>query len=182
MRPATLHRTVETRRFVLRPHGVADFHYVRAMWADPVVVRHIYDRPQTDAESWFRLLRYRGHCALLGFGYWAVIDRDDQSYLGEVGFADYRREIDPPFDGMPEAGWVMTARAHGRGLALEAMEAALDWFDTNNDASRTVAMISAENAGSVRLAKALGYEMTRTGVYNGKDRLIFERLRRRKLT
>ncbi|MFQ6548643.1 GNAT family N-acetyltransferase [Aestuariibius sp. 2305UL40-4] len=175
-------RSIATKRLILRPHEAADFPDVRAMWADPAVVEHIYGRAQTDAESWFRLLRYRGHWALLGFGYWAVIDREDRRYLGEVGFADYRREIDPPFDGTPEAGWVMTSGTHGHGLAREAMEAALGWFDMNVAAERTVAMITPENAASIRLAGALGYELRRTSPYNGKTRFIYERPRYRTRT
>ena len=171
-------RLIETKRLTLRPHELEDFPFVREMWADPQVVRHIYDRAQTDAESWFRLLRYRGHWSLLGYGYWAVIERDRQEYLGEVGFVDYRRDIDPPFDGMPEAGWVMTSRAQGRGFAREAMGAACAWFDRNNNAARTVAMVTPDNASSIRLAKNIGFELKRHSRYNGKERLILERSRR----
>ena len=170
---------IETERLTLRPHEVSDFTDVRAMWADPTVVQHIFDRPQTDAESWFRLLRYRGHWALLGYGYWAVIDRQTRGFLGEIGFADYRREIDPPFDGTPEAGWVMTSASHGKGYAREAMDAALAWLDANHDAPSTVAMITPDNARSIRLAEKLGYGLKRTSLFNGSDRLIFERPRRR---
>ncbi|MEO1469213.1 MAG: GNAT family N-acetyltransferase [Pseudomonadota bacterium] len=176
MQSGAIPRPIQTRRLCLRAHEVADFPDLRAMWADPAIVRHI-DGAQTDAQSWSRLLRYRGHWALLGFGYWAVVERGTGRYLGEVGFADYRREIYPPFDSMPEAGWVMASHAHGRGLAREAMDAALDWIDTNNAATRTVAMIAPENAASLRLAAALGYAHTRTSTYRGNDALIVERPR-----
>lgn len=32
---------LETERLILRPHRVEDFPDVAALWADPVVVRHI---------------------------------------------------------------------------------------------------------------------------------------------
>ncbi|MEL6204258.1 MAG: GNAT family N-acetyltransferase [Pseudomonadota bacterium] len=173
---ANASQSIETARLLLRPHELTDFSNVRDMWADPWVVQHIFDRVQTEADSWSRLLRYRGHWDLLGYGYWAVINRESRAFLGEVGFADYRREIEPPFSGRPEAGWVMAAHAHGQGFAREAMDAALDWLETNMDAPRTVAMITPENTNSIRLAKALGYELTRTSVYNCNARLIFERV------
>jgi len=170
--------SIETNRLILRPHEVSDFPAVRAMWSDPGVVRHIYDREQTDSESWTRLLRYRGHWSLLGFGYWAVIEKQDDSFIGEIGFADYRREIDPPFVDQPEAGWVMTTRSHGKGFAREAMEAALRWADKSLSMEKTVAMITPENTASIRLAERLGYAEARTSQFNGEDRLIFERPRK----
>lgn len=169
------HRVIETSRLLLRPHELSDYSDICTMWADPAVVRHIYEKVQTDAESWFRLLRYRGHWELLGYGYWAVTDKNDSTFLGEVGFADYRREIEPSFNGMPEAGWVMKARTHGRGMAREAVTAAMAWMDENTAARRTVAMISPENESSLRLADALGYKKTRNSLYNGFDREIWER-------
>ncbi|MEL7254717.1 MAG: GNAT family N-acetyltransferase [Pseudomonadota bacterium] len=166
---------IETDRLILRPHGIADFQDVHALWSDPGVVQHIFDRPQTEAEVWFRLLRYAGHWSLLGYGYWAVIERASGRFMGEVGFADYKREIEPPMTGLPEAGWVMARAAHGQGIAKEAMKAALDWCDEHVDAPGTWAMITPENAASVRLAEKLGFGQTRTGMFNGKARLIFER-------
>jgi RimJ/RimL family protein N-acetyltransferase len=57
-----------------------------------------------------------------------VVDRASQRFVGEVGFADFRREINPPLDA-PEAGWVLASWAAGNGLATEAMIAALRWAD-----------------------------------------------------
>ena len=170
-------RVICTDRLLLRPHELTDFEQVYALWADPVVIRHIFDRPQTEAEAWFRLLRYAGHWQFLGYGYWAVLDRADGTFLGEVGFADYRREIEPPFDGTPEAGWVMAAHSHGRGFAKEAVAAALAWADQNIPADSTVAMITPENTASLRLSEKLGYRRQRISRYRGEERVVSERPR-----
>lgn len=170
-------RVVTTDRLILRLHKVSDFDDVHALWSDPSVVQHIFDRPQTEAEAWFRLLRYRGHWALLGYGYWAVEERETGRFMGEIGFADYKREINPPMNGLPEAGWMMARHAQGQGMAQEGMEAALKWCDEHVEANGTWAMITPENTASLRLADTLGFEQTRTGVYNGKTWLIFERSR-----
>jgi len=42
------------------------------------------------------LLRYAGHWALAGYGYWIVEERESGRPVGEVGLADFRREISPP--------------------------------------------------------------------------------------
>ena len=41
--------------------------------------------PATREEAWARLLRYAGHWALLGYGFWLVEDRTTGSFVGEVG-------------------------------------------------------------------------------------------------
>ena len=115
------------------------------------------------------------HWQLLGFGYWVVEDRTNGTFLGEVGFADYHREIDPPFSGTPEAGWVMTVASHGYGLAREAVRAALEWADANLSANRTVCMIAPEHEASLRLARNLGCTNERYAQHMGSRVITLER-------
>lgn len=100
---------IETQRLVLRGFRVEDFADSAALWADPDVTRFIGGRPSTEEESWTRFLRYLGHWSALGFGYWAVREKNSGRYVGEVGFADYRRDIEPSLGGAPEIGWVLAA-------------------------------------------------------------------------
>jgi RimJ/RimL family protein N-acetyltransferase len=104
---------IDTARLTLRGHKAGDIDESAALWADPMVVRHIGGRPFSREESWTRLLRYAGHWALLGFGYWVVRERSSGRFVGEVGLADYRRDLVPAIEGTPEAGWVLAPWAHG---------------------------------------------------------------------
>ena len=97
---------LETERLKLRGHRLDDFPACAAMWADPAVTRHIGGKPLSNEESWTKFLRYFGHWALLGFGYWVVEEKATGNFAGEVGFADYKRNIDPPLNS-PEMGWVL---------------------------------------------------------------------------
>ena len=109
---------LETPRLRLRGHGLDDFPQSAAMWADPVVVRYIRPIPFTEEETWARLLRYVGHWALLGYGFWVVEDKQTGEFLGEAGFLNFHRDTDPPrVINIPEAGWAFRAAAHGRGYA-----------------------------------------------------------------
>ncbi len=167
---------LETGRLVLRGHRLTDFDDVAAMWRDPEVVRFIGGRPFTTEESWSRLLRYVGHWTALGFGYWTIRERDSGRFVGEVGFADYRREIDPPFEGAPEIGWALAPWAHGRGLATEAVSAVVAWGDQAfGPAARTACIISPENGASIRVAEKCGYALERTASYRGAPTLVFAR-------
>jgi RimJ/RimL family protein N-acetyltransferase len=153
---------VETERLILRGHRLDDFEPLAAMWGDPVVTRFIGGKPSARPESWGRLLIYGGHWNMLGFGYWAVELKDGAKYVGDIGFADWQRDMTPALDGMPEGGWVFSPAAHGQGIASEAVQAALGWMDKHAVGRTTTCIIGVENAASIRIAEKNGYrEFTR---------------------
>ena len=99
-----------TARLILRAHTRDNFLDSHAMWSDPEVIRFIGGKPFTREEVWARLLRYAGHWAMLGYGYWVVREKQSGRFLGEVGLADYHREIEPSLAGTPEIGWALSRR------------------------------------------------------------------------
>src|SRR5580698_1976199 len=135
--PATSAPLLETERLKLRGHRLDDFIPCAAMWADPTVTRHIGGKPFTEEESWTRLLRYVGHWAMLGFGYWVVEEKATGGFAGEIGFADYKRDLEPSLKDVPEIGWALAAQAQGRGYATEAARAVIAWGDAHLGSSRT---------------------------------------------
>jgi RimJ/RimL family protein N-acetyltransferase len=161
---------IETKRLLLRGHSKDDFTLSAQMWKDPEVTRFIGGRPFTEEESWARFLRYAGLWYFLGFGYWAIEEKATGAFVGEVGCADFRRDIEPSIAGIPEFGWVLIPRAHGRGLATEAVQAALNWCDSALAAPRTVCLISPENVASIRVAEKCGFREHCRTVY--KDQIV----------
>lgn len=101
-------------------------------------------------------MRYVGHWALLGYGYWAVRDKLSGEYLGSIGFSNFLRDITPALDA-PEMGWTLVSSAHGKGYATEALRAALAWGKTHLPGEKTVCIISPENQASLALAKKVGF-------------------------
>src|SRR5215472_14408452 len=96
---------LETERLTLRAPRVEDFPHSAAMWTDPAVVRYTTRKPLSREHTWTRFLRYLGHWSLFGFGYWFVEEKAMGNFIGEVGFEDYKREIVPSLEDMPEIGW-----------------------------------------------------------------------------
>jgi RimJ/RimL family protein N-acetyltransferase len=168
--------TIETARLRLRPHRKSDYAECCKLWSDPIVARHTTGRPQTPEEVWSRLLRYVGHWAVFGYGYWVIEDKSTGAFIGEIGFADYKREIDPPLDA-PEAGWALATQASGLGYATEALQAIIAWGDAHLDHKRTVCIIKPENEPSVRVAKKCGYAEVSTALYKDVPVLVYERRR-----
>ena len=150
---------IETERLRLRGHGVDDFAACVAMWSEPDVVRYTIAEPSPPQRTWSRILSYRGHWALLGFGYWAVEEKVSGRFIGELGFADFKRPLKLSLDGMPELGWALAPWAQGRGYATEALRAAIAWADVQFQAPRTVCIIHRENHRSFRVAEKLGYDI-----------------------
>ena len=166
---------IETERLILRAHRLDDFPALVAMWGEPAVARFISGNPSTREECWARLLRYRGHWALLGFGYWAVQWKDSAQLIGDVGFANWARDISPSLDGLPEGGWVFSTETHGRGIATEAVNAALAWMDEKFGAKTTACIINPENAASIRVAQKAGYQEHCRSAFKGSQVIQFRR-------
>jgi RimJ/RimL family protein N-acetyltransferase len=152
-----------TQRLVLQPHRIGDFAEMKAMWADPAVVRFLGGVPSSDEDSWARLLRYAGSWALLEYGFWAVRQQDGGGYVGDVGFLDGHRTGVPGFEGDPEIGWSLVTAARGQGFATEALQAALGWG--RGRFRRCVAMIHPDNAASVAVAVRCGFRHFRVARY-----------------
>jgi RimJ/RimL family protein N-acetyltransferase len=166
---------LETERLTLRGHRLDDFPACAAMWADPAVSRQLGRQPFTEEESWTRLLRYVGHWSLLGFGYWVVEEKASGKFAGEVGFADYKREMQSPVKELPEIGWVLPTWAHGRGYATEAARAVLRWGDEHFSPPRTTCIISPDNLPSIRVAEKCGYRDLQLSSYKGQPTIVFVR-------
>lgn len=167
--------TLETARLVLARHTPGHFEPLCAMWGDPEVVRHIGGTPSTPRESWMRMLSYRGLWSMLGYGYWAVTEKASGRYAGDVGFADFHRDMEPSIRGQPEAGWALCPWAQGRGYATEALTAALAWLDGTVRSERSVCIIAPGNLASIRVAQKLGYRDPAPARLNDKETLLYTR-------
>ncbi len=166
---------LETARLCLRGHRAEDLADCVTLWGDPAVTRHIGGAPSSEEEVWARILRYAGLWSLLGFGYWRIEEKASGRFVGEVGFADFRRRVEPSFAGAPEVGWALLPAAQGKGFAAEAVAAALAWGDAQLGAVRTVCMIKPENLVSIRLATKFGYrEFARTR-YKDHPTILYQR-------
>lgn len=168
---------LETDRVRLRGHRTDDFPASAAMWADAAVTRYIGGHPFAEEDCWARFLRYAGLWHHLGFGYWLVEDRVSGQFLGEVGLADFHRAIEPSIQGTPELGWVLSPHAQGKGVATEAVLAALAWCDATLQTTRTVCLIHPENAASLRVAQKCGFLECLRSSYKGHPTVLLDRKR-----
>jgi len=169
--------TLSTARLTLRAHTVADFPAYGAMRADPAVMRHMGDGTTlSEEESWASFLKLPGSWQFLGFGGWAVEEKQSGRFVGDVGFSDRKRDRGPELASVPEVGWSFVTAASGKGYATEAVRAALDWGRAHFGPLRVIALTTADNLASIRVAEKCGFKEFQRGLSAGRPRVFFDRV------
>jgi RimJ/RimL family protein N-acetyltransferase len=140
---------IDTPRLLLRTPRMEDFDGYAALMDDAEAARYIGGR-MPRAAAWRKFMTMAGAWALQGFAMFAVVERDSGAWIGHIG----------PWqpEGWPgtEVGWSILRPYWGRGYALEAAEAAIDYsFDTLGW-TRVIHTIQAGNTPSIALAERLG--------------------------
>src|SRR5581483_6375825 len=154
--------TLETERLILRGCRHEDFASVYELWSDPRTVRLMDMQPMTEEDCWAKFLRSFGSWEVNGFGFWAVEEKISGRFVGELGFLNAKRAIDPPLP-VPEMGWSFSPSVHGRGYATEGVAAAIRWGDDQFGRVRFSAIIAPENEPSLKIARKFGFaEASRT--------------------
>jgi RimJ/RimL family protein N-acetyltransferase len=166
---------VETERLILRGHTVEDFPSYAQMWREPVVTRFIGGAPLTEEEAWSKFLRMAGHWALMGYGFWTIVEKSSGRRIGEAGILNVKRDMVPSFHGVPEIGWGLHPSMHGKGYATEAVGAILAWAERHFGKVRMVCIIDPENAPSLRVAARCGFREVSYTTYKGEPTIILER-------
>ena len=164
-------------RLTLRAFCEADLEPSFEMWADPATVRHVHDKPLTRSETWLKIIRFGGLWAIKGYGYWAIEENTSRRFVGQAGFADLKRDLQPPMPDSPEAGWAIHPEFGGKGMATEAMHLALGWLDEHTEHSRCHCVIRNANQASVRVAEKLGFQEAGEGQLGSIPVMAFLRKR-----
>lgn len=167
---------IHTERLTLRAHRREDYEPECAMWCDPAVVRFIGGVPSKPQQTWSRLLNYLGHWTAMQYGYWAIEEKSTGAFIGEIGFADFKRDITPAMQNVPELGFALVSSAHGKRYATEALAAVLAWGDAHLPSKRSVCMVNEENAASQHIVEKAGYRNFERSTFNGSTVLFFERI------
>jgi RimJ/RimL family protein N-acetyltransferase len=144
---------IETERLILRRWREADIEPNTAMLADPATARFITSdgKAVTDAfVGWRNAAIMAGHWALHGFGMFVVEEKQTGRYVGRVG--PWSPAGWPGF----EVGWGITSSFRGKGYAVEAASASIDWAFARFEIDRIVHCIRPENVALQNVARRLG--------------------------
>jgi RimJ/RimL family protein N-acetyltransferase len=144
---------IETGRLILRRWRAFDIAANTAMLGDPVSARFITPdrKPVTEPMAgWRAAAVMAGHWALHGFGMFVVEEKASGKFAGRVG--PFYPPVWPGF----EVGWGIASEFRGKGYAVEAARASIDWSFATFELDEIVHCIDPENAASQAVARRLG--------------------------
>ena len=143
---------LETDRLILRMWRNEDFAAYEKMCADPEIMKYLGGRTFDRLEAWRHMAFLVGHWQLLGFGHWAVEEKESGKFIGRLGF------LNP--EGWPgfEIGWTLAREAWGKGYATEAAAACLDYGFEKLRFRDVYSFTSVLNKSSERVMQKIGME------------------------
>ena len=160
---------LDTDRLILRQFRAEDVEAYASMCADPQVMEFLSadGGPLSRADAWRQMSMFLGHWQLRGYGTWAVEERASGALVGRVG-------LHYP-EGWPdrELGWTIARRFWGKGLAMEAARASIEYGFGVLGWSHLVSLIHPRNQRSARLAERLGYRPDGTVELRGLHLTIY---------
>ena len=151
---------IESERLSIRPLGPSDFERHFAIYANPNVVRFLYEEP-FDADGAREHLKRRSSIDLPTEGNWVnlgVVLRDGDILIGEVGLA-----LISAVHGHCEIGYVFDPAYAGMGYATEAATVLVELAFSVLGAHRVSGRLDARNDASARVLERLG--MRREGQF-----------------
>ncbi|KRA65701.1 acetyltransferase [Caulobacter sp. Root656] len=148
--------TLETARLILRPPAAEDLDGWAELMADAEAARFIGGQ-MSRSQAWRMMATMAGSWALNGFGMFSLIEKDTGQWVGRIG--PWRPE------GWPgtEVGWSLHPRAHGKGYAVEAATATMDWAVDHLGWTRLVHCIDPANVASIKVAERIGSRFLEVG-------------------
>ncbi|MCF6305358.1 MAG: GNAT family N-acetyltransferase [Rhodobacteraceae bacterium] len=142
-----------THRLTLRPLSLADTAEMAKINADPVVMAH-FPAPMTHSRTAAFLERVETHWEANGFGLCALEIHETGAFIGFTGLTipPYQTPASP----CTEIGWRLAASAWGKGYAVEAAQACLEWGFEALGLLEIVSFTSTTNTRSSALMQRLG--------------------------
>lgn len=155
---------LSTDRLILRHLTLDDAEFIHALTNDPDWIRYIGDRgvrTVDDARAYITKGPVASY-AEFGYGLYAVECKGDSAPVGICGL------ISRPWLDVADIGFAFLPGFRGRGFAQEAATATVDQAKALG-MTQLVAIVSEDNAASVRLLGKLGMSFERKIAYPGTD-------------
>lgn len=158
---------LRTERLELRSFTPSDADAMHRLYADPEVMRHVGHGPVRRREDTELMLRrYIAHERAHGFSFWAVVERDGGTVVGDAGlFKTGPAEV--------EVGYTLARDRWGRGYGTEVARACVDAALNRFGLREVVAVVERENRASRHVLEKVGMRQVGTRQAFGREHLLY---------
>jgi|SRR5450432_2351422 len=158
---------VETARLQLRMFRSDDLDSLAALLSDPDVMRYVGDgqpasREVTDTALQSIIRHWQSH----GFGRWAAIDKETETFVGYGGLRSLM--------GTPEVVYHFAKSYWGRGLATELVRASLRYGFQEHKFDHILAVAKPENLASIKVMEKVGMRYDKHASYYNIEVVQYE--------
>lgn len=155
---------LQTPRLFLREYVLDDVDDILPMFADAEVMRYIGDgKPRTRHKVAERIARSIDDYQRLGFGLWAVVGKETGRIIGRCGL-----QILPGTEEV-EIGWLLERASWGKGYAIEAARATIEYGFQHLLLTHIVAVAVPQNERSIAIMNKLGMKFAANEHHYGSD-------------
>ncbi len=161
----------ETERLILRELVPDDLAAMHALFGCPEVMKFSLAGPLTLEQTRERLAKDMRHYAEHGYGKWAIVLRETGAMIG-LGGVSVTVVDGPP---APELGYRLIKSMWGKGYAMEAGRATLDYWVKEVKLPELQAFVEPANTASVNVLEKLGFTYLREASWHGKTVKMFRK-------
>ena len=160
--------TFETERLILRTYRLSDYEDHYKLCANPNVMRYLLGgKALSRLEAWRHMAFLVGHWELLGYGYFAAVEKASGRFVGRIGFTN--PEGWPGF----ELGWTLAPEFQGKGFATEGGRFLLKYAFNEMGRDHVISVIHPDNKPSIRVAERLGEKLEGNADVEGVPFLVY---------
>ena len=143
-------KVIETQRLVLREFSVADADALFLLNSDPDVIKYTGDPAFRNVAEARSFLEHYTPYKTYGYGRWAVIDKENGSFLGWCGL-----KYDPATD-ENDIGFRFYKKHWNKGIATEAAKACLKIGFEKFGMQKIIGRAMKENTASIKVLEKIG--------------------------
>ncbi|UMB61627.1 GNAT family N-acetyltransferase [Lutibacter sp. A80] len=161
-------KIIETERLYLRTLSIKDATLFYLLNLDKDVLKYTGDKSFKSIESAQKFLENYDHYSKYGFGRWAVINKQNEEFLGWCGlkFTASKNEYD--------IGFRFFKKHWNKGYATEAAKSCVDFGINNLKLKEIIGRAMKENKASIKVLKKIGLKYSQDFDFEGNKGVIYK--------
>jgi RimJ/RimL family protein N-acetyltransferase len=160
---------IKTKRLYLREFQLSDDKSMFNLNADWDVIKYTGDPPFDSIEQAHNFIMNYSEYRRSGFGRWAVIQKEDDEFIGWCGLKRNEQEL-------VDIGFRFFKKYWGQGFATESAKICLKYGFEQLDLKEIIGRAADENLASIHVLKKLGMKFWKKDTCKGIDNSVYYRL------